>query len=360
MVTQSDNNRCSYGVIYIQNWGGSIEMRRLLFLSGRLSLCLGVFVVAVVGAAVSLYAINPNTLVTNWDARVYMSTAQSLSAGIGLYHPSTADLDLIVPLKHFPPGYPIVLSGLMFAGFSVHGAAIVLASFGFIATVCLAFVVVAKVNSCRAVAWMLPLFTMLSTAPYYVFFRMMSESLFFPVLCIAIISISRFAETNSKPWMCVSCIFVSFLPVIRYLGVSAIGAICLFLLVWDSDHRVARLSRELLLRNLKRTLACGFMGSIPTLCWLFYMHSNGGLRDAQNPTMLKQRFVEVIETLHFYVMPFGVSFGIKCITAVCLVLATVVLFHVAYPQNGTSINFSAILIFCRGFCFLCPMQDLFC
>lgn len=182
------------------------------------------------GAAV-VVASTPWGVGVGYDSYFYISAAENLLAGIGLGRISAEGQ--FIPLVHFPPLYPFVLSGVSWvAGMEVRSAARWLAAALMAANLVALVWVVHRAVGYLAWGAAAALLALASPSVIEQHLWAMSEPLFFLILLAAWAGMAEYLTRRSGRWLVLGAVAASLAYLTRYAGLAAIGSglLALFLL----------------------------------------------------------------------------------------------------------------------------------
>ncbi len=265
----------------------------------------------IVSACVALYGCNPQYMICSRDAVVYHYVAEFLSYGKGFFHPN---LDgTIIPLEHYPPFYSILLAALMktFTISSVS-AAVVISTLGYATTITLGAITAENIYKTKKAGFLFAFLCLTASSFYKIFFFMLSESLFFPLVFLSILLLSRYMFSGGRVNFIMAALVTSVIPVTRYVGISLLAAQSLLLLIYPKNYSFQS--------RLLRSSAYGIITSLPLAVWYIHILQNGTGRAFKESSLFVDRAMDTISTLHYYIFPFTVPFWMMCLTALLVLL----------------------------------------
>lgn len=271
----------------------------------------------IVSAGVALYGCNPQYMICSRDAVVYHYVAEFISHGKGFFHPN---LDgTIIPLEHYPPFYSILLAALMktFTISSVS-AAVVISTLGYATTVTLGAITAENIYKTRKSALLFAFLCLTASSFYKIFFIMLSESLFFPLVFLSILLLSRYMSYGGRVNFITAALVTSVIPVTRYVGVSLLAAQSLLLLFYPKNYSFKS--------RLLSSSAYGITTSLPLAVWYIHILQTGTGRAFKESSLFLDRAKDTISTLYYYIFPFAAPFSMMCLTALLVLLFIITTF----------------------------------
>ena len=165
----------------------------------------------------------------SFDSCIYILTAENLLKGNGFN--VLVSSGRVFPLVHYPPFYPILLSGIMYLGFDKLSAPMYLNVFLFGANVFLVSLILFDNTHSRFIAIVGAFFTLISPIVVFIHSRAMSEALCLFMGLAGIYFLSSYIRKNQNffLWISSCCFGLAFFT--RYAGIAFIitGMVTVFL-----------------------------------------------------------------------------------------------------------------------------------
>ena len=201
---------------------------------------LAIGLVATIALAVHLYASAPLGVGVSHDSVFYINTGENILAGKGVYW--TGGGGDIKPMIHFPPLYPLLLTGITFFAGSVIKAATWSAAILFGATVFLiGWIIYIRTRSIRA-AVLGEMIFISSPSFFEVYLEAMSEPLYLMLMLVVLLLLSSYLADQKRWKINLSAIVSSMAFLTRYAGASLIATGVIALAVFSSGSRREKIS----------------------------------------------------------------------------------------------------------------------
>lgn len=226
----------------------------------RVALLSGCFTLWLIGVAPRL-AYGPGF---SSDSAVYVDCARSISEGLGFMQRPYGGLgrDLWEPIRLWPPGYPLLIAGLMEVGMSPPTAAVAVATICSVAClVLLGSLYLARLPTVVAVPLLLA--TAVMPSFYYISGMAWSEAPCFALSLASLLCMMKWTEGTDNRWFWILAAGVAggLAWCVRNAAVALFATSCLFLtahLVWQH------------LRTVANALAFWLLGWGAGSSWLVY------------------------------------------------------------------------------------------
>jgi hypothetical protein len=163
------------------------------------------------------------------DSIIYLEASRNLVDGLGLQYAGR-------PLRHYPPGYPVLLAVLQYAGCEALAAArflnIVLAA-GIVAI--MGWIAFKGTNGSLVACSVVAGFSVVSPPVFELYVSAWSEAPFILFMLIAFVCLARYVETRRTGLLIVSGLAAGAALLMRYAGISIIPVLLLPLLIGGGE-----------------------------------------------------------------------------------------------------------------------------
>jgi 4-amino-4-deoxy-L-arabinose transferase-like glycosyltransferase len=252
------------------------------------------------GGGVVMWINMPWGIGVGYDSVFYLSAADNFINGFGL---SRFDgYQNIIPLTHYPPGYPLLLALVSsLAQIPTHIAARWISVILFSINIFLLGWLVYRFTLSETVSWLVAVTAAVSPLLINVHLMAMTEPLYITLMTLSLFTLHRHIDKNGLVALIFAGIVAALSCITRYVGVTLIVTGCILALFWGGPSFWQR---------VKNTFLFGVIGLTPLLIWYWRNFQVAGTMSNRSmifhPPSL-QKIKSGISTISQWVLPGVVS-----------------------------------------------------
>ena len=270
------------------------------------------------------------------DSVIYLDAADSLSKGLGLQWVGSGGA--LKPLTHYPPGYPLALSLVGAIGADLVEGARWLAAALFGLNIFLLGFLLYRPTGSGSLATLGSLLALASPILLDVHLEAMSEPLHLMSLLLSVGLLAEYLRRGRRWILAAAALCAASAYLVRYVGISLVGAGLLALVFWPGRPRT---------RRIQDTLVFGTLSLVPVSAW--YVRNVRLVGSATNRIWIyhpiqSQTLRDAADTVSSWLFPRTISLGIRALLILlvgAMILALVGLLAKRFLGTGTRVRSSA-------------------